>query len=218
MSNPIRCPQGHFYDPEKYAQCPHCGGATAGAPAGVTVPMTPPAGGMPMGANAPILTPNTPPVFGGETVSIGMATAGFAEKEDERTMAFYDTSKGFEKDVNPVVGWLVCTKGVHRGEAYKLVVGQNFIGRDPNANTIGLEGEKSVSRQKHAVVVYEPRGNMFLALPGDSQQLCYINDNVVLSQTVVKKNDRLQLGEVELMLIPCCDEAFRWDSAPAVAD
>ena len=46
---------------------------------------------------------------------------------------------------------------------------------------------------------------------GTNAGLFYLNGNVVLSATQIKRNDRLQLGEVELMLIPCCDENFKWE-------
>ena len=38
-----------------------------------------------------------------------------------------------------------------------------------------------------------------------------MNGNVVLSPVQLKKNDILQIGEVCLMLIPCCDDVFNWD-------
>jgi len=209
MSNPIRCPQGHFYDPDKYAQCPHCGGATAGAPAGVTVPMTPPAGGMPMGANNPILTPNTPPVFGGETVSIGMATAGFAEKEDERTMAFYDTSKGFEKDVNPVVGWLVCTKGPERGRDYRLHAGRNFVGRSWKMDVCIVE-DRSISRENHASLVFDPKSCIFSLVPGDSVDTCLNGEELTAPQPLLE-GDRITLGQSEFDFVPYCKGEVTWE-------
>ena len=57
---------------------------------------------------------------------------------------------------------------------------------------------------------HEPRQNIFIAQPGDSRELFYVNNNVVLSPVQLKKNDVLQVGEVYLMLIPCCDSEFNW--------
>ena len=106
--------------------------------------------------------------------------------------------------------WLVCTEGKRRGQEYRLKAGRNFIGRSPNMD-VALEGETSVSREGHAIVAYEPHQSIFIAQPGSASELFYLNGNVVLSAVQIKRNDRLQLGDVELMLIPCCDENFKWE-------
>lgn len=126
-------------------------------------------------------------------------------KEFEKTIGFFKEKTGRE----PVVGWLVCTVGNHFGTDFRLKSGRNFIGRSRDMD-IALEGEPSVSRERHATIVYEPKQNIFLAQPGDSSSLFYLNGNVVLTPSEIRKNDRLQIGDVELMLIPCCDGAFAW--------
>lgn len=76
---------------------------------------------------------------------------------------------------------------------------------------VALAGENTVSRERHATIIHEPRQNIFIAQPGESRELFYVNGNVVLSPVQLKKNDILQIGEVCLMLIPCCDDVFNWD-------
>ena len=125
-----------------------------------------------------------------------------------KTTSFFWEQSGCE----PVVGWLVCTAGDHYGEDYRLKSGRNFIGRSKSMD-IALEGETSVSRERHASIVYEPKQNLFLAQPGDASSLFYLNGNVVLTPTEIRKNDRLQIGNTELMMIPCCDSAFEWHTA-----
>ena len=46
---------------------------------------------------------------------------------------------------------------------------------------IALVGDKSVSRNKHAILVYEPKQHLYLVQPGESSELVYLNDEVVLS-------------------------------------
>lgn len=184
-----RCPQGHFYDADAYPRCPHCDGSLASA--GTTVSYDP---------NAKIQDiddPNT------KTVNIDQVNE-LKVDDSEKTIGYYSDS-----GINPVVGWLVCTAGKNRGKEYRLVVGSNFIGRNKE-NNVALTGETSVSRSKHAVVVYEPKQNVFIALPGEAAELSYVNDEVVLNAKPLKKNDRIKVGNVELMLIPCCDESFSW--------
>ncbi len=128
-----------------------------------------------------------------------------AMQDFEKTTSFFQEKAGLE----PVVGWLVCTSGTHYGKDYRLKSGRNFIGRSRDMD-VSLDGDKSVSREKHAAIIYEPKQNIFLAQPGDSKALFYLNGNVVLTPVEIKKNDRIQVGNAELMLIPCCDTAFEW--------
>lgn len=194
-----RCPQGHFYDADAYPRCPHCDGSLASNTGGITAPYDP--------------NPPRPNSSNDETVSINPdGSGGPADKPDidpEKTISWND--KGLFKDgLKPVVGWLVCTAGKNRGKEYRLCAGSNFIGRNKE-NSVALTGENSVSRLKHVVVVYEPIQNVFMARPGEATELAYVNEEVVLGAMPLKKNDRIKVGSVELMLIPCCDECFSWD-------
>ena len=74
-----------------------------------------------------------------------------------------------------------------------------------------MDGENSVSRDRHAVIIYEPRERMFIAQPGDSRELFYINDDVVLDNVVLKPYDVISLGKVDMMIIPCCTKEFAWE-------
>lgn len=79
----------------------------------------------------------------------------------------------------PVVGWLVCTEGVNKGTDYRLHQGRNFVGRSSEMDVCIL-GDNTVSRSSHAIVVYDPRSNVYLAQPGSSKELFYVNDKLVL--------------------------------------
>lgn len=208
-----RCPNGHYYDADKYPRCPHCDNSFA-APQG-----------MPQAAPMPGSTVAFNPVMTGGMDAGSSPTMPFAPgpigqtvtpppADEEKTVGFF-ANKGKE-GFDPVVGWLVCVKGEHRGREYRLTAGRNFIGRTKD-NSVALEGESSVSRSRHAVVVFEPMQNIFLAQPGESTELFYLNGAVVLSTTPLNKNDRIKVGDVELMLIPCCDERFNWETEAANA-
>lgn len=129
--------------------------------------------------------------------------------EERTTQGFWDQVGGAGFACEPVVGWLVCTRGAHRGESFPLREGKNGVGRD-RGMPVCLSGESSVSRSNHTVVAYEPMRNRFYALPGDASALCYVNGEAVLAQRELKKNDRVCVGEATLMLIPCCDRSFSW--------
>lgn len=108
----------------------------------------------------------------------------------------------------PVVGWLVCTQGMHRGTDFRLTAGVNTIGREDGAS-VRLAGERTVSRSAHATVTYDPDSRAFTAESGEARTtLC--NGRPLLRQTVLRRGDRLQTGCVELVFIPLCDASFGW--------
>lgn len=191
-----KCEKGHFYDGEKYSSCPHCNQSASDFET-ISVPAR---------------------SLGGddETVSINEvkkpATPKINAQDDEKTIGFFgDFGKEDEKDsgrVDPCVGWLVCIEGNQVGQDFKLKSGNNSIGRDKSMD-ICLKGEE-VSRIKHAIITYDPKNNIFLALPGESHGLSYVNDNIVVSATVLKRGDRIEIGGNILIFVPLCDENFQW--------
>ena len=208
--NLVRCEKGHFYDGDKFKTCPHCTAdeddrsVTIAAQEVQDKSLTQPQDeGKTMGSTA----------LGTEKMSIQEAvstvsTTTFVSGDDDmvKTTGIYSGTIGTE----PVVGWLVAVNGVHFGQCFELKAGRNFIGRAREMD-IRLEGDDSISRNKHAVVVYEPKSKIFIAQPGESRELFYVNDKVVLNNEQIHKNDILLLGKTKLMLIPCCDEQFCWE-------
>lgn len=185
--NLVRCMNGHFYDAERFDDCPHCNQTTI----------------RPEDGEDFITRPISPPEDPGLGVEIGVANGS----EDEVI------TRGYFGEISsePVVGWLVCIEGNHFGEDFKLKTGKNFIGRS-SAMDVVLSGDASVSRDRHAIVVYEPKSNIFLVQPGDSKELFYVNDEVVLSAQKIKGYDVLSVGDSKLLFIPCCSDRFNWDA------
>ncbi|MCD8082485.1 MAG: FHA domain-containing protein [Clostridiales bacterium] len=197
-----KCSNGHFYDSEMYSSCPHCAGGGAAMDEGKTVPF----------ADAPGSEDKETMDLDAYGSGVGAAPAP-VDEDDNKTISIYQSKKAVESgaaSAAPTVGWLVCTKGKFYGQDFRLKSGRNFIGRSTMMD-ICLSGENSVSRDRHATIIHEPRKNIFIAQPGESRELFYINGNVVLSPVQMKKNDVMQVGDVQLMLIPCCDEAFNWE-------
>lgn len=111
--------------------------------------------------------------------------------------------------VEPVVGWLVCVNGDGVGKSYDLNCGRNFIGRENDMDVV-LSSDKSVSRRKHAIIIYEPRKRKFYAQPGESKELFYVNDEMVKNVLELKAYDKILIGKTELMFMPFCGEIFAW--------
>ena len=140
----------------------------------------------------------------------GWANQTADDDEDENcTVGYYAQVLGVE----PVVGWLVCIRGAYRGESFRLKSGRNFIGRAANMDIV-LGADQSVSRLRHAAVVYDPRSRAFIVAAGDARELCYLNGEVVITSNIMKAYDVLSLGNTDLMLMPLCGEHFTWDAEP----
>ena len=114
----------------------------------------------------------------------------------------------------PVVGWLVCMKGPDRGRDYRLRPEKNFIGRAPNMD-IAVEGDNMISRERHAIVIFDPKKKSFWALPGDASGLVYLNGEMVNSPTAMKADDVLELGQSQFVLVPFCGDRYSWDDTAA---
>ncbi len=210
----IKCANGHFYDEERYDSCPHC--VSAGRNDNVTVPL------VRQSANDAVTVAMNATEVSSSAVSAGAALKPLGSLQDavkaasagnvnsvdtgDKTVGFFSSTIGKE----PVVGWLVALSGEHFGEDFKLKSGRNFIGRSPSMD-VAISKDSTVSRERHAMLVYEPRGNMFILQPGDSKELCYLNDEVVLTPKEIAANDRLLVGKTELLFIPCCTKVFNWD-------
>lgn len=191
----VRCDKGHFYDKDVNGdQCPYC--AQLEKPAPSAAPETP--------QPQPAAAEKAPAPAAAEAPAVRPLPE---DEEDNCTVGYYSRVIGVE----PVVGWLVCIEGEYRGESFKLKSGRNFIGRAANMDVV-LSADHSVSRFKHASVIYEPRGRQFIVATGESRELCYLNDEVVLSNMRMQAYDVLNLGNTSLMLIPCCSERFTWEN------
>lgn len=128
--------------------------------------------------------------------------------------ADYDSAKtvGVYADANtePVVGWLICVKGESLGESFNLKAGKNSIGRGAGMDVM-LAQERSVSRDKHAIITYEPKKRVFLIQPGESSGLVYLNDELLMSYAQLSAYDTIQLGEAIFKFLPFCGESFVWE-------
>jgi len=188
--NLARCEKGHFFDGDEFNVCPHCG-----------VPQQ-----RDMETVAVNRDDTTTEVATSFTAAIKEAKEGTKSIDDSPTIGYFGKAIGSE----PVVGWLVCIEGNHLGEDFRLKGGRNFIGRSA-AMDVAITGDSSVARERHAAVIFDPKSTTYLVQPGEAKELCYLNDEVVLSAQELKVHDVISLGGTKLMFVPCCSEAFKWE-------
>ena len=208
----VKCPNGHYYDSSRFGNnCPHCGmsGAASIGADQTTVPLNIPDAPQPANAVTEPLTVSQPVVSQPVVSQPANVTAPIVSDDDRTLPVTADMLDGMAEKPAPVVGWLVCTDGVNKGTDYRLHQGRNFIGRSPEMDVCIL-GDNTVSRSSHAIVVYDPRSNVYLAQPGSSKELFYVNDKLVLNPVELKTMDLLNIGDTKLMFVPLCGEQFHW--------
>jgi hypothetical protein len=119
------------------------------------------------------------------------------------------------KRLEPVVGWLVCVDGPDKGRDFRLHAEKNFIGRSDTMD-VPISSDDSVSRERHGIVVFDPKKQLFWLLPGEASGLVYLNGDAIHSPTVMKSDDFVEVGETKLVLIPFCGEKYNWNESAAV--
>ena len=201
--NLVQCNNGHFYDGDKFKACPHCEGNSKKNNVGEEKTV---ASNRTMESTAMVTEPLTVP---GRLKSIEM----IPEKKMQDTVSVTEKTVAHyygEMEAEPVVGWLVCIEGSEFGQSFNLKSGKNFVGR-LLSNDVVLVGDMAISREKHALIVYDPKSRRFLAQPGMSSELFYVNEEVVLQATALGNGDVIQIGNTKLRFVPLCDLNFSWD-------
>jgi hypothetical protein len=112
---------------------------------------------------------------------------------------------------DPVVGWLVVTKGPGKGAGLRLGPGMNSVGRD-ESNRVAINfGDNSISRDKHCIVTYEPKRRVYYIQNEGGTNLTYVGDAVVLQAQQLHNGEIIQIGGTELRFVALCGEDFSWD-------
>lgn len=187
-----KCNNGHWYDPNINKSCPHCK------------------------RNSEKLSLAVEAVEEDDkTVSIAEVDISLGEQLEQFSLDGMDDDKtisfgyfGITK-VQPVTGWLVCLTGEERGKDFRLHTDKNFIGRSAVMD-IALIDDKSISRDRHCSLTYDPRGNEFYLSP-EGGNVVYHNGDTVENAIRMQSGDIIKLGETELQFIPYCKEDRQWE-------
>ena len=132
-----------------------------------------------------------------------------ADRSGRGAEATAATSASRTPQVHPVTGWLVVVHGPGKGSAAQLGFGHNTIGRGP-AMRVRLDfGDRKISRDTHATLTYDPKGNDFYLQQG--KNLAYIEDKPVLNPVRLQAGALIGLGDTTLRFVPFCDDAFTWE-------
>lgn len=201
MANIVKCPNGHFFDMNKFKFCPHCGSL----PEQSMQPMQPPVPPMPQYAPQPVYQQ---PYMQPQTVYQQPYAPQQPAPEPQPQKA--EPAAEVRKNDKLTVGWLVCVDGKAKGRSFPLRETKNYIGSSA-AMDIVLDDE-AVSADKHAVIAYDPKQKRFAAVPGDSRELYYVNDQAVFGAVTLSEHDLIEIGSTKLVFVKLCSENFSWSS------
>ena len=185
-----------------------------------------------VGRTADIAAPTVPrpganpsPYRGGpvKTDRHGAATApakrrgGGPDRDSGRTRIYRpnqpDTEAGAESGAmnDPPAAWLVVVDGPGMGHVATVGVGVNSIGRDATERVSLDYGDTMISRTRHALVTFDPRGRKFYIQHGGGTNLTYVNDEPVLAPREIEPLTHVQIGDTVLRFVPLCGADFTWD-------
>lgn len=126
--------------------------------------------------------------------------------ENEKTIAYWVN----EQRIEPVVGWLTCIKGEDIGKDFKIVSEKNYIGRADEMH-ITINGDNTISRKNHVIIVYNPKQRNFMLIPGEGTGLVYLNNDALYAPRELKSYDVIEIGNTKFVFIALCGEHFDWD-------
>ena len=230
MASQIRCNNGHYYD-ANLDKCPFCVegvGTVLMDRAGSKSNNTP----TPMDSsdtnkdkeiqkkNQDIVKKQEPIVSNSKadvkespkTVYLGSSndTPKIDATKTKEEPELIDRKEQASSSVVTLAGWLVVISNDNKGQSYKITFGFNTIGR-ADTNHIPLNFDNSISRVKHASIVYDYSNNLFFIKHEDGKYLTYLNGNVILDTKELKAFDKIKIGNTELLFVPLCGEQFKWD-------
>lgn len=201
-----RCSNGHWYDTSVNKVCPHC--RQESEKLGIrlddveeddrTVSIM--EADLSLGEELGAIIGNSP----GNLMSA--LTEVQADSDEDKTIAF-----GFfgTAAVQPVTGWLICMNGGERGKDYRLHAGKNFVGRSTSMDVMLID-DKSISRDRHCSIVYDPKGNHFY-ISSEGGNTVYLDGTMVDEPKKLEEGSRIKIGETELMFVPFCREGRTWE-------
>lgn len=194
------CGNGHIYDTDQYPTCPYCNGGTN---------ITNFGGDSTIGKTVMASSAAPAPQQDFDSVGATVAPASFVPPKSNndvgKTVGVFQKKMHFE----PVVGWLVCIKGVEKGKDFRIYGKNNTIGRSETMD-ICIKGDPTISRENHARLAYDEKHNAFHLIPAESTNTIYLNDEPVYIPVKINARDIIEFGDCQFLFIPLCDEHFNW--------
>ena len=70
--------------------------------------------------------------------------------------------------------------------------------------------DKTIARDKHCSVIYDPKGNVFY-VSSEGGNLVYLNGRILDSLAQLQEGDEITIGKTSLLFVPFCREGRTWE-------
>lgn len=140
-------------------------------------------------------------------------------EQDEEKTRIHLAQDGSAALADPVAGWLVVIRGPGLGHFSPVGIGMNTIGRRAEERISFPFGDKLISSQDHARIIYDDETRGFLMVPGSGKNLTRIDGKIVSVPTPLENHATIQLSKVTTVrFVAFCGESFDWADALSEED
>lgn len=196
-----KCKSGHFYDGDKYTECPHCKNNVENRSIATLEKKK--------------ITENrdsgnlTRSIFDMNTSKEVASKKKKAEETPEYTDVHAVQVQRHKAEYGPVVGWLVGITGNEYGHSYELYAGSNTIGSSLD-NVVSITEDSYLCSVSHGVICYQMETGLFFYDIQDSKGRVMINNCPVQENMYIGYMDVIEIGGSSYMLVPLCKDGFSW--------
>lgn len=113
--------------------------------------------------------------------------------------------------IEPTVGWLVCTEAPWQGRDFRLHAGCNYIGSDPLAD-ISLPWDALLGPGEGGILCYDGQLKLYSFGPRGKGPPVGVNGKMVLDAVILSPRDYLTVGSTAMLFVPLCGPGFCWDT------
>ena len=111
-------------------------------------------------------------------------------REDDKTVSLMDMDDSLSETLSSLTGMMPDTD-MHTQENYQ-------------------DDDKSISRDKHCSITYDPKGNAFY-ISSEHGNIVYLNDEMVNDTAVLNNGDSINIGDTRLLFVAFCQEGRTWE-------
>ena len=205
-----KCKIGHFYDGDKYPECPHCKDNVK-----ERVTQT---------NERKRITESK------KNSTVTQALGSIEEKRQEREEKKSSSRRPIDdtyvedieiksveviekkikrKDLGPVVGWLIGISGSAYGHSFELFATSNTIGSS-SENVVIIEEAAGICSKSHCIICFDINTLNFYLDYDNSGGKIKINNYSINQNVYVNYMDVLEIGDSTYAVIPLCRDGFSW--------
>ena len=179
----VQCARGHYFDNEKFVECPHCASPKTNEPES--------------------FFERQADTYAAEYIRRNRADAQKADADTEKTVGICQSRSSSLY----AAGWLVCIKGEDYGRNFPLYQGFNRIGKLHGGDIVLADPQ--VSAKEHCSVVYEEKKNLFFVVSKDGNFVS-VDGKDACGALEIKNGQVISIGETQLELVVFCTGEKRW--------